>query len=162
MNNALRLCSGCKCEKEEKQFYSRMSYKRAYQCKECEKRKNSERQKLQTKETRRIYRETFKEKNPWAHRKAELKYRYGLTPEDVEEMIGHQMGMCANRGCGRKIELHGTKRKNKACIDHCHASGEIRGLLCNGCNTALGFLEEDKNRILGLTEYLQKTERQRK
>jgi Recombination endonuclease VII len=32
-------------------------------------------------------------------------------------------------------------------VDHDHRTGEVRGLLCNACNTAIGLLEEDRARI---------------
>jgi hypothetical protein len=40
------------------------------------------------------------------------------------------------------------------CIDHDHVTGEFRGMLCNGCNAALGLLKEDFYRIMGLADYL--------
>lgn len=47
--------------------------------------------------------------------------------------------------CGSTVNVH---------IDHCHTSNLIRGLLCHGCNTALGLLGEDDERILSLLEYM--------
>ncbi len=40
-------------------------------------------------------------------------------------------------------------------IDHCHKTGKVRGLLCQACNTALGLLEDDIERIQMLLAYLQ-------
>jgi hypothetical protein len=42
-------------------------------------------------------------------------------------------------------------------VDHDHKTGKVRGLLCNTCNTSLGLLSEDKNRITGLITYLETT-----
>lgn len=89
-------------------------------------------------------------------RNANYKKKYGLTLEDVRKMHADQMGLCANRACGTEINVDLPKvHKNKAVVDHCHTTGKVRGLLCFKCNTSLGLLE-DKNVVLGLTEYLQK------
>lgn len=67
---------------------------------------------------------------------------YKLHPEDLARILA--IPECENVGC----------RESATAIDHDHATGEVRGRLCNGCNTALGFLKEDPDRILGLIEYL--------
>lgn len=51
---------------------------------------------------------------------------------------------CENPGCANTTRLH---------IDHDHETGAVRGMLCSGCNTSLGHLKEDIDRILGLAEY---------
>jgi hypothetical protein len=38
-------------------------------------------------------------------------------------------------------------------FDHCHATGQPRALLCNACNTALGYMREDPERIAKLHTY---------
>ena len=42
----------------------------------------------------------------------------------------------------------------KKCIDHDHATGKVRGVLCNNCNTALGLLYDDPEKIKALGDYL--------
>jgi len=42
-------------------------------------------------------------------------------------------------------------------FDHCHQRGIFRGWLCNPCNTVLGFVQDDPNRLLKLAAYLQRT-----
>ncbi len=90
-------------------------------------------------------------------RSANYKKLYGITLEDVRKMHQDQMGLCANRGCGQAIEVDKIigPHKHKAVVDHNHETGKVRGLLCYKCNTSLGLLE-DKNVVLGLTEYLHK------
>jgi hypothetical protein len=68
--------------------------------------------------------------------------KYGLTADEVNELLARG---CEN--CGSFEKLH---------IDHDHASGEVRGCLCNGCNTALGLLGEDADRIAGLADYIKR------
>lgn len=69
--------------------------------------------------------------------------KYGLTVEGIVELAAVQQ--CENPGCTETVRLH---------IDHDHETGIVRGVLCNGCNTALGMLKEDGARIAGLSEYL--------
>lgn len=86
-----------------------------------------------------------------------FRIRYGITLGEVEKLFDSQMGLCANRACGKEVSLQGSGVKNKATanVDHCHVTGEVRGILCGACNTALGVLD-NKNLVLGLTEYLHK------
>jgi hypothetical protein len=79
------------------------------------------------------------------HRTWILKSSYGLTPKDVKAMYKQQLGRCA--ACGRKVKL---------VIDHCHVTSKVRALLCHGCNTSLGLLNEDLDRIKQLARYLKK------
>jgi len=108
-------------------------------CRSCKNIKNKKRrQTSEYKEKRRIKaKENRKKINSDARRR-----RYKLTHEEYENLI--QIKKCQNVGC-----------KNKAtCIDHCHDSKKVRGVLCRDCNLALGILSDDPNRITGLLEYL--------
>lgn len=60
-----------------------------------------------------------------------LVVRYGITLDDYERMLEWQRGCCAI--CGEEKEL---------VVDHDHVTGEVRGLLCRGCNFQLGFVEQ--------------------
>ncbi len=71
---------------------------------------------------------------------------YGITLGDKRGMIEAQGGLCAVRGCERAVDTGSA-------LDHCHDSGQIRSVLCNGCNSALGHLGESARRIEGLAEY---------
>lgn len=59
--------------------------------------------------------------------------------------------VCSNPGC--QTTNPGGKNWAK---DHNHTTGKFRGLLCHACNTSLGHLNENKNRIAGLILYLEK------
>lgn len=68
-------------------------------------------------------------------RKYTIKKLYGLSVEDVEAMDARQGGVCA-------ICATPPTSAKYLHIDHCHSTGKVRGLLCNGCNRALGFIND--------------------
>ena len=70
--------------------------------------------------------------------------RHGLRVSDFEEMKQQQNGGCAICGCADAVLY----------VDHNHATGRIRGLLCFHCNTALGHFEDDVNRLESAIRYL--------
>lgn len=71
---------------------------------------------------------------------------YGVSLEQKRALIQEQGGRCAIHGCGRPLDA-------KSNIDHCHSSGQVRAILCGGCNRALGILGEDVRRIHGIAAY---------
>jgi len=73
---------------------------------------------------------------------------YGITTADFEAMLAKQKGKCAI--CG--TERAAAKRRQMLCVDHCHATGRVRGLLCVRCNGHLGWFEKLSSAI---TDYLQ-------
>ena len=81
--------------------------------------------------------------DPTYLRRKSLKQRYGMTLEAYEEMVEKQEGRCLI--CG---ELPPA-----LFIDHDHATGKVRGLLCPRCNGALGVIETHPN-LPGLFAYL--------
>lgn len=70
--------------------------------------------------------------------------RYGITKGDVEAMLTRQHGRCL--GCKILME--------KPCIDHCHKTGKVRGLLCSNCNAVLGMSKESPATLRRLMAYL--------
>jgi hypothetical protein len=42
------------------------------------------------------------------------------------------------------------------CFDHDHKTGKFRGWLCNRCNSALGFADDNVQRLMLLIAYLNK------
>ena len=90
-------------------------------------------------------------------RQANLDYEfkpYGLTATQYESMHAAQSGLCA---ICQKPE---TKRHNKSgeicrlAVDHDHDSNEVRGLLCAACNIALGYFDDDPDRLAAARDYL--------
>ena len=79
------------------------------------------------------------------------KYLYGISKEDYLALVekqGFKCASCGDTAVGAEHTLH---------IDHDHKTNEIRGLLCAGCNTALGWLHDDVVRIEKLAKYLRKS-----
>lgn len=86
-----------------------------------------------------------------------LKKKFGLTVEQYEQMLANQGGCCAI--CGRSpdqvehLARDGRKAKVLA-VDHDHATGTVRGLLCAQCNKGLGNLQDDPDVVLMAFHYL--------
>ena len=70
---------------------------------------------------------------------------YGLTREDYERLMRSQGERCA-------ICLSSPDRP--LVVDHCHATGRVRGLLCGRCNSAIGLMDDDPTRASRAAEYL--------
>lgn len=83
---------------------------------------------------------TYKRKN---HLKT-----YGLTQEQYAAMFAAQSGLCAI--CQRPEMVRGAHLG----VDHCHITGIVRGLLCRRCNAGIGFLDDDRERVLAALAYL--------
>jgi hypothetical protein len=49
----------------------------------------------------------------------------------------------------------------RACLDHDHKSGKIRGVLCFKCNSGLGHFEDSSTILLKALQYLNKWNKQR-
>lgn len=89
-----------------------------------------------------------------AARIASAERRYGLQPGDYNRMLEAQGGFCA-------AGPHKSYRRGKEiclAIDHCHKTGKVRGLLCDACNTSIGQLEEDTERLRALIAYLERNQ----
>lgn len=94
-------------------------------------------------------------KDPDKHIDKQYKYRYGIEASAYRELFEQQNGVCA--ACSEpELPRRKTVQQVRLSIDHDHATGKIRGLLCSNCNTALGLLQESAERIEMLAVYLKK------
>jgi hypothetical protein len=99
----------------------------------------------------------WKANNPMAvaqHRakdkkKHNLRRKYGITHEDKANILVRQDNKCA--ACSIVLDLFNNR---DFCIDHCHSSKAVRGILCYGCNISLGFMKENSERIRKLADYI--------
>lgn len=105
------------------------------------------------KETRNARLREWRKKNPAAasrtDKRRHLKHKYGISPEDVEAMRAAQDGKCAI--CERKTQ--------RLLVDHCHTKGHVRALLCQTCNTFLGWYEKKADTILRFQRYIEASRR---
>lgn len=97
--------------------------------------------------------ESLSEYIPRAMRIHVLRYKYGLTKEQYDEMFSWQNGVCAI--CKRPETAVMGKKVMELAVDHCHTSGKIRGLLCSTCNTALGSFRDDIQVMESALKYLE-------
>jgi hypothetical protein len=86
----------------------------------------------------------LKAKKHGSTRSYHLKRRYGLTEEDVAELQDRHAGLCLI--CLQRRPLH---------VDHDHATGAYRGLLCFRCNGGLGQFKDNPQTIRRAVDYLE-------
>jgi hypothetical protein len=81
-----------------------------------------------------------------------LKYKYGITEAQYNEMLESQGNKCAI--C--KSSETKDKKRHRFMVDHCHSTGVVRGLLCSSCNKAIGLLHDSPDILQSAISYLQK------
>lgn len=84
-----------------------------------------------------------------------LRRKYGLTQDEYAAMFARQDGRCAI--CRREFSMRMGGRGRKAttaCIDHDHATGKVRELLCVPCNLAVGYMQDSPELCRSLAAYL--------
>lgn len=137
-----KVCPRCQIEFPRESFGVRKGgYTKTY-CPPCERAKGRAR-------SRRMWHSTPVEVRRAANRKTSLKRYYGMTVEQYDELLSAQDGVCAI--CGGE-QTHGRTFLD---VDHDHATGAIRGLLCSHCNRAIGFLLDDPVRMRAAAAYLE-------
>lgn len=73
-----------------------------------------------------------------------------MSPEEYQERLTAQGGVCGI--CGQpRLDHNGKLHK-----DHCHTTGEWRGLLCGHCNKGLGLFNDDPELLVAAAFYLMK------
>ena len=77
--------------------------------------------------------------------------KYGITPKEYNKMFKKQKGRC--KICGiHPIEMNDSKEFLS--VDHCHTTGEVRGLLCDSCNLGLGKFYDNVENLQKAIMYL--------
>jgi hypothetical protein len=165
----MKICSTCKNSKSFDSFSKDKSRKDGLQCscKTCKKiytkkwnKDNKDfaaaKAKIRYNENKDIWAIKSKqryEKNPNEHLNSKLKNKYGISLNEYNLMLEKQNYVC-------KICQHPETKCNqngkikRLCVDHCHITKHVRGLLCNGCNSAIGFLQENLTTMNNAIEYI--------
>jgi len=92
---------------------------------------------------------TYRKNNPDKVWKTYLQWTYNMTTKDYKILILSQRSKCV---CGQSFtELP----RKKIHIDHDHATGKVRGILCDSCNHTIGMAKENPKRLRRLADYLE-------
>jgi hypothetical protein len=88
------------------------------------------------------------------NRRYHLWHKHRTRVEQYVEAWHRQDGICANPRCDRWYPLELDDHRKGLHVDHDHATGEFRALLCPGCNVAIAMAADNPVRLVGLVEYL--------
>lgn len=72
-----------------------------------------------------------------------LRHKYGIDLKTREKLALAQNNKCAI-----------CKQEKPLCVDHCHNTQKIRGLLCDTCNRGIGFLKDNVEILQNAIDYL--------
>ena len=137
----MRVCKTCGVEKPVSEYHKRWGYKDGIRphCMECR----------QAQERESFHRNKYKRPYSYEYDKdKKLKKSYGISYAEYVRMLEAQNGMCAI--CG----TDDTGKRKAFHVDHCHETGEVRGLLCGNCNSGIGNLRDDVGLLQRAIEYL--------
>lgn len=70
---------------------------------------------------------------------------YKMTHEEFNALKEKQQNKCA---------ICGVEPKQRLCVDHCHSTGRVRGLLCRKCNLGIGYLQDSVDFLSNAINYL--------
>jgi hypothetical protein len=82
------------------------------------------------------------------HKDRKLEQKFNISRSTFEKLVENQQGLCAI--CHQDSD--------NLCVDHDHATGAVRGLLCISCNFALGFFRDDVAVLQQAISYLSSQE----
>ena len=88
------------------------------------------------------------------YKSSQLRIKYGITLDDYKVMLEEQDNCCAI--CDQPFDPNADKW-NLPHVDHCHATGTVRGLLCKGCNLGIGHLKDNIATLEAAILYLKET-----
>lgn len=96
------------------------------------------------------------------HRKAykveysdkDLQRKYGISLLQYSQMFLAQNGRCAI--CQGSYGGQRNGEPKALAVDHCHATGKVRGLLCEACNQLIGKAKERTETLLAAVSYLER------
>ena len=71
-----------------------------------------------------------------------LEYKFGINIDDFTNLLNEQDSKCEI--CKKSLvdDMETRSVKNKPCVDHCHKTENVRGILCFSCNRLIGYMEQ--------------------
>jgi Autographiviridae endonuclease VII len=152
-----KLCRGkygCNKEKNLDEFHnlSKSPDGKQYTCKDCQNNYKNEWAK-NNKENIKSSKDKWKCKNPDYNREWNFKNKYGISIEEYNKMLDEQDGKCLICDTREPKGSHNTFN-----VDHCHITGNVRGLLCWSCNSGMGKFNDDIGLLEKVILYLKKYE----
>lgn len=79
---------------------------------------------------------------------------YGLSPEEYDNMLHLQGGVCEI--CHEEETLKNRGNTVTLSVDHDHSTGQVRGLLCSSCNKGLGFFRDSPELLIVAIDYIRR------
>lgn len=145
----MKICRDCEIEKKEENFVKSKVFSSGIDtlCIMCNRKRVK--QWRENNPEKRAAQSKLEGKKDYSRNK-QLKYNYGITLEDYNDMFTKQNGCCAI------CNIHQSEIKKRLSVDHCHTTGKVRHLLCQSCNTILGMAKEDINILQNAITYLSK------
>jgi hypothetical protein len=116
-------------------------------------------------ESKRRWEERNRENRRERTRDLYLQRTYGITLAEYDQMReaqDYRCELCSTHEDELLPHLSGRPRRDgaapantvKLVVDHCHTSGATRALLCNRCNTAVGYVENNADLLALAAEYV--------
>jgi hypothetical protein len=161
LNMENKVCTACLLSKDRSEFHVRRASKDGLRttCKPCTAdikaeyhKKNSSKIIEKVRLWRRNNRERKNENSRKHSRKYDLKKHYGMSLEDYDRMLLIQNGRCAI--CS-KAPRNSSVKTRFLHVDHDHATGTVRGLLCDRCNHMLGKSLDNPDTLRRAAIYLE-------
>lgn len=105
----------------------------------------------------------WRDENPDKYLDYHMRRKFGITLARYSELLAEQGGVCAVCGEAPTFEnsgrwskrRKGTAAESRLVVDHDHATGKVRGLLCGRCNTGIGFLKDSPDIVRFALKYLE-------
>lgn len=147
-----RECSKCGTYKPWSDYFKKVGAPNGHatECKECRSIYTESR-----KAQRQDWLRDWRKRNPEKQRQYQVAYNYGLTAPEYLALVELQNDLCAACGKPETALFKGVLRV--LCVDHRHVDNKVRGLLCNACNRAIGYAQEDPDRLEACAAYLRRT-----
>lgn len=142
-------CNWCGITKPSDEFYRRKDGRVQVGCKACRSEYSKKKRAEDLEGARQRQREAnarYAAAHPMGHRAGHLRRTYGITLADEQRMRDEQHDACAI--CLKTFTA-------TPAVDHCHVTGNVRGLLCDFCNKGLGNFDDDEMRLRRAVNYLE-------